>query len=98
MTACQQFEALGIPLRMRAIPNGPTVIEEAQQTSEALALEVLSIVKQYGSLSAIGLAQIRSMPVVLAQEQLLFTEKLGHVCRDDSMEGMRFYPNRFVHP
>ena len=98
MTACQQFEALGIPLRMRAIPNGPTVVEEATQTTEALALEVLGIVTQYGSLSAIGLSQIRNMPVVLAQEQLLFTERLGHVCRDDSMEGMRFYPNRLVHP
>ena len=24
------------------------------------------------------------------------TEKAGSVCRDDSVEGLRFYPNRFL--
>ena len=28
--------------------------------------------------------------------RLLITEKAGKACRDDSVEGLRFYPNRFL--
>lgn len=27
--------------------------------------------------------------------RLLLAEKMGHLCRDDSVEGLRFYPNLF---
>jgi ESCRT-II complex subunit VPS36 len=27
--------------------------------------------------------------------RLLYAEKLGHLCRDESVEGLRFYANRF---
>lgn len=30
--------------------------------------------------------------------RLLVTERTGLVCRDDSVEGLRFYPNRFLYP
>jgi ESCRT-II complex subunit VPS36 len=32
----------------------------------------------------------------VAQEQLLQAEKAGRICRDDTVEGLRFYPNRFL--
>lgn len=28
--------------------------------------------------------------------RLLLAEKMGHLCRDDSVEGLRFYPNLFL--
>lgn len=28
--------------------------------------------------------------------RLLLAEKMGHLCRDDSVEGLRFYPNLFM--
>ena len=28
--------------------------------------------------------------------RLLLTEQAGKLCRDDSLEGLRFYPNRFL--
>ena len=30
--------------------------------------------------------------------RLLITEKAGLICRDDTVEGLRFYPNLFLHP
>jgi hypothetical protein len=32
----------------------------------------------------------------LAKEQLMETESLGLLCRDESLEGIRFYENIFV--
>ena len=34
--------------------------------------------------------------IVLAKERLLAAEDLGALCRDDTVEGLRFYPNLFL--
>ena len=33
---------------------------------------------------------------VISINRLLTTEEAGGVCRDDSVEGLRFYPNKFL--
>lgn len=42
------------------------------------------------------LAQLLSISLLLAQERLLTAERAGKICRDDSIEGLRFYPNLFL--
>ena len=37
-----------------------------------------------------------TFPPSLLYCRLLITEKAGKACRDDSVEGLRFYPNRFL--
>jgi ESCRT-II complex subunit VPS36 len=49
-----------------------------------------------GSLTAEELAQALGISVLLAKERLLTTEKHGKACRDESIEGLRFYPNQFL--
>lgn len=44
-------------------------------------------------MSSEELAQCLGISVTLAKERLLTTEKLGKSCRDDSTEGLRFFPN-----
>lgn len=53
-------------------------------------------VEDYGSLSAEELSQKLGISVTLAKERLLVAEKFGKTCRDDSIEGLRFYPNLFL--
>lgn len=48
------------------------------------------------SLSVEELAQALSISLLLAQERLLTAERDGKICRDDSIEGLRFYPNLFL--
>lgn len=48
------------------------------------------------SLTIEELARILSISIVLAQERLLTAERAGSICRDDSIEGLRFYPNLFL--
>lgn len=33
---------------------------------------------------------------LIINNRLLLTEAAGKACRDDSVEGLRFYPNRFL--
>jgi len=51
-----------------------------------------------GSLSASELAHLVGTTVLLAQERLSLTEQKGKACRDDSVQGLRFYPNFFLFP
>lgn len=48
------------------------------------------------SLSVEELAQILSISLLLAQERLQTAERAGKICRDESIEGLRFYPNLFL--
>lgn len=34
--------------------------------------------------------------IVCCMVRLLMAEKVGKLCRDDSVEGLRFYPNKFL--
>ena len=38
-------------------------------------------------------ARASGTALVIAKERLLAAENLGKLCRDDSIEGLRFYPN-----
>lgn len=53
-------------------------------------------VEEAKSLSVEELATALSISLLLAQERLLTAERLGKVCRDESIEGLRFYPNLFL--
>ena len=48
------------------------------------------------SLTAEEFARLAGVAVVLAKERLLAAENMGRLCRDDSIEGLRFYPNLFL--
>lgn len=41
------------------------------------------------------LSQLAHVSVLLARERLFTTERLGLACRDESIEGLAFYPNLF---
>lgn len=57
---------------------------------------ILFQVEDSGSLSAEELSQNLGISLTLAKERLLTAEKNGKCCRDDSIEGLRFYPNMFL--
>lgn len=54
------------------------------------------MVAECGSMSPLRLAQREDISVTLAREQLLGAERLGRLCRDNTVGGLVFYPNRFL--
>lgn len=53
-------------------------------------------VEEAKSLSVEELATALGISLLLAQERMLTAERFGKICRDDSIEGLRFYPNLFL--
>ncbi|CAN8006072.1 unnamed protein product [Ixodes hexagonus] len=90
------MEALELPLRLQIFPSGVTVLRLATQSDEKLAAETRQLLDKHGSLSAEELSPLVEISVILARERLLGAESEGLACRDDSVEGLRFYPNLFL--
>ncbi|XP_063088743.1 vacuolar protein-sorting-associated protein 36 isoform X2 [Cavia porcellus] len=96
VNACKMLEVLKLPLRLRVFDSGVMVIELQSHKEEEMVASALETVSEKGSLTSEEFAKLVGMSVLLAKERLLLAEKMGHLCRDDSVEGLRFYPNLFM--
>ncbi|XP_072259794.1 vacuolar protein-sorting-associated protein 36 [Pyxicephalus adspersus] len=96
VNACKMFESLKLPVRLRIFDSGVMVIEHQSHNEEEMVASALETVSERGSLTSEEFAKIVGMSVLLAKERLLLAENMGHLCRDDSVEGLRFYPNLFL--
>ena len=84
------------PLRFVTFPSGVSVLQLTSHSQEALALATKELLEERTSLTATELARCVGVSVVLAKERLLAAESMGWACRDDTVEALRFYPNRFL--
>jgi len=50
-------------------------------------------VEEHFSLTPEELAKITGHPFLLAKQSMILSEGRGQLCRDESIEGLRFYPN-----
>lgn len=95
VNACKMFESLKLPLRLRIFDSGVMVVQLQSHSEEEMIASALDSVSEKGSLTAEEFAKLLGLSVLLAKERLLLAEKMGNLCRDDSVEGLRFYPNLF---
>ncbi|MBN3287852.1 VPS36 protein, partial [Polyodon spathula] len=95
VNACKMFEALKLPLRLRIFDSGVMVIQLQSHSEEEIIASAVDNVSEKGSLTSEEFAKLLGLSVLLSKERLLLAEKMGHLCRDDSVEGLRFYPNLF---
>lgn len=96
LNACQMLERLSLSVRLRVFDSGVKVLQLASHNDKAIITSTAESVKSMGSLTSEQLAQELGISVLLAKERLLTTEKSGAICRDDNIEGLRFYPNLFL--
>lgn len=85
-----------LPVKLKKFDSGVLALQ-SYSCDEAIVLKkTVETLLTHGSLSAQELSTSIGVPVVLAKEYLLSTEKNGKSCRDESIEGLRFYPNKFL--
>lgn len=97
LDACKVLESLQLGMRLRRFPSGVSVVEaqdfSEQQVSERL--RALAEAEADGSLTALDVAIHLRVSLTLAQEFLRTAEARGQLCRDESVQGTLFWPNRF---
>lgn len=92
--ACEQLNG---PIKLRRFPSGAMVLQLESHDDELIAIDVLEKVIAAESLAVEELAKQLGISLLLAKERLLVAERLGKVCRDESVEGLRFYANLLLH-
>ncbi|EDV97160.1 vacuolar protein-sorting-associated protein 36 [Drosophila grimshawi] len=88
--ACEQLNG---PIKLRRFPSGAMVLQLESQDDELIAIDTSEKVREAESLAVEELAKQLGISLLLAKERLLVAERLGKVCRDESVEGLRFYAN-----
>ena len=95
ISASQRFASLNLPLRVKKFDSGVTVVQQGSQSDESIVAELMELVREHGFVTAGRLARISETSVVLAKHKLLLAESDGKLCRDDSIEGLAFWPNEY---
>ena len=106
LNACKTYnnpkgENKNIPIQLHTFEaTGVHVLQLASaevSSKETLAhTEDLVSEKTEKGLTVEEFARLAGIAVVLAKERLLAAETCGRLCRDDSVEGLRFFPNLFL--
>lgn len=93
LNACKLMNG---PIKLRQYPSGAIILQLDDHNDDQVADEMEQQVKEAGSMSIEECARLKNISVLLAHERFLIAERAGKVCRDESVEGLRFYPNLFL--
>ncbi|VVC91642.1 vacuolar protein-sorting-associated protein 36 [Leptidea sinapis] len=96
LNACKLLQTIDAPMSLRKFPSGACVLQLNSQRDEEVAKATSQMIEENGALTPEKLSQIANVSVLLARERLFTTERLGLACRDESIEGLAFYPNLFL--
>ncbi|GAV02512.1 hypothetical protein RvY_13068 [Ramazzottius varieornatus] len=95
LRACRLMESLRLPTKLKVFDSGVVTLE----LSDLMDADVVKRTKEALDKSPLTpemLSREFGISVVLAREMLLLAEARGAACRDESIEGLRFFPNKFV--
>eukprot|EP00128_Syssomonas_multiformis_P016329 Colp12_sorted_trinity150504_noHs@2699 len=95
LRACELFEPLGLPLRMKIFASGVIVVQLLSLNNEEICKKIEQLLVENATLTAVVLSNIFKISITLALQHLLTAEQAGVLCRDETVEGVVFYPNLF---
>lgn len=96
LNACNALKDTTLPMSLHKFDTGVMVLQTSSHSQEEILQSTLNMVESTGSLTAEELSKAMNLSVILAKERLLLAQGEGKVCRDDSVQGLRFYPNLFL--
>ncbi|KAL3267190.1 hypothetical protein HHI36_011327 [Cryptolaemus montrouzieri] len=96
LNACKAMETLDLPLKLYQFNSGVMVLQLKSLDDDTASDVTAQLIKDKESLTCEELGKHLGVSIVLAKERLLSAERVGKCCRDDSIEGLRFYPNLFL--
>eukprot|EP01084_Bolivina_argentea_P084311 152511_1 len=91
LAVTSQMEGMG--LRLRTFPSGVLALEAEHMNDTEMGQKLVALA--WKGITAAEVSRAVQLPLLLAREHLVMAEKAGLLCRDDTLEGLRFFPNRF---
>merc|ERR1719154_126067 len=95
---------LGMSLRINTFESGVRVLQLSSLDTKTLVHETRKMLEEHcgareaetwRGMSSGELARHAALPLMLAKERLMLCERSGEALRDETSEGLYFYPNYF---
>ncbi|XP_018494900.1 vacuolar protein-sorting-associated protein 36 [Galendromus occidentalis] len=90
------LEGMRHPVKLYTFASGLRVVQLSSLDEVAWMDKIVSLLEETGCLGAEQLATRLKTSAVLALERLLQVEADSRACRDESINGLVFYPNKFL--
>lgn len=93
LKACQLMEGGSRGLRLRRLASGVQVLQDSKRDEDGVAKQLVEWMGDNTEVyvSAPMLAMQLKVSIAIAQAHLLHAEKLGIVCRDEGLHGLRYF-------
>jgi ESCRT-II complex subunit VPS36 len=91
--ACLEFERLELPMKLHRFSSGLLVVKSDRYSEQAIVDRIMAYLDSRQFITSLELAESENISSSLALEQLLAVERIAKVCRDEAVEGLRFYSN-----
>ena len=97
LMATKLFKPLGLGLALERLPSGAFIVVDTKSTNEETFVAELAKSAAFYSkgLDATQVAGLTNTSFTMAQQRLDWAERRGLLCRDNSVSGTFFFPNRF---
>ena len=96
---CMESHKLG--MSERTFASGVKVIQDDKFSDKAMSVRLKELAEEQltlnptSGLTAMDASRALHISALLAHEQILVSEQLGFLCRDETLETTRFFPNLF---
>lgn len=109
--ALDLMKELNLGISKRSFKSGVVVIQDDEFDDEIMAKKLSELASSsmkpsnqndivtkslIGGITAMDVCRSLKISALLANEQLLSAEQMGFLCRDSTIEGVRFFPNLFM--
>lgn len=101
-SACDMFEELRLPVRLRKFHSGLLVVQEAYRTPQLVIRDLrryfdnLEPWKSDSGVTAQDVSTKFGWSLLVAQEELYRAEEEGVLCRDEHISGTFYFENKFM--
>lgn len=94
--AVELLGKLKLGVRMTRLESGVLAMETDVASDKSGAQALRKLAEERTSVTAIDVMRMRHIPIQRARGMLEEAENLGFLARDETVDGVRFFPNEFV--
>lgn len=93
LSACKYLQG---PLKLRIFQSGTAILTLEFNEDSSIANCIEKVLSNCEYMTIEKYADQNNISLLLAKERFFVAESLGKLSRDESVQGLRFYPNKFL--
>jgi ESCRT-II complex subunit VPS36 len=96
MKAVESFSSdIDSKYRLRCFSGGGKFVQSCKFNDDEFYEKILKLLNHQDCITSYTVAAQENISIILAKEELLLMESKGLLCRDETIQGILFYPNKF---